>query len=67
MRYHSSLLRMPEMIQPTTVDSVALARRIRAHALRMTNAGGGSHIGAIFSCADILASRSEAFSRSTSF
>ena len=32
-----------------------LARRIRTHALRMTNAGGGSHIGAIFSCADILA------------
>lgn len=33
----------------------ALARRIRIHALRMTSAGGGSHIGAIFSCADILA------------
>jgi transketolase len=32
-----------------------LARQIRTHALRMTNAGGGSHIGAIFSCADILA------------
>jgi len=33
----------------------ALARRIRTHALRMTSIGGGSHIGAIFSCADILA------------
>jgi transketolase len=33
----------------------ALARRIRIDALRMTNAGGGSHVGAIFSCADILA------------
>jgi transketolase len=33
----------------------ALAKRIRIHALRMTSAGGGSHIGAIFSCADILA------------
>jgi transketolase len=33
----------------------ALARRIRTHALRMTSLGGGSHIGAIFSCADILA------------
>ena len=32
-----------------------LASRIRTHALRMTSAGGGSHIGAIFSCADILA------------
>jgi transketolase len=36
-------------------DSVALARRIRTHALHMTSIGGGSHIGAIFSCADILA------------
>jgi hypothetical protein len=33
----------------------ALAKRIRTHALHMTNKGGGSHIGAIFSCADILA------------
>jgi transketolase len=32
-----------------------LARRIRIHALRMTSAGGGSHIGSVFSCADILA------------
>jgi len=32
-----------------------LARRIRIHALRMTSLGGGSHIGAILSCADILA------------
>ena len=32
----------------------ALARRIRTHALRMTSLGGGAHIGAIFSCADIL-------------
>ena len=30
-------------------------RRIRTHALRMTSLGGGAHIGAIFSCADILA------------
>jgi len=33
----------------------ALARRIRIHALRMTSIGGGSHIAAVFSCADILA------------
>lgn len=33
----------------------SLARRIRVHALQMTSIGGGSHIGAIFSCADILA------------
>lgn len=32
-----------------------LAGRIRVHALKMTSKGGGSHIGAIFSCADILA------------
>ena len=38
-----------------TNDSCALAKRIRIYALRMTSAGGGSHIGAIFSCADILA------------
>jgi len=55
MRDHSLLLRVPEISQQAAVDSVALARRIRAHALRMTSAGGGSHIGAIFSCADILA------------
>jgi transketolase len=36
-------------------DTRALANRIRTHALRMTSRGGGSHIGAIFSCADILA------------
>jgi transketolase len=39
----------------TSNGSNALARRIRAHALHMTSVGGGSHIGAIFSCADILA------------
>jgi transketolase len=33
----------------------ALARRVRTHALRMTSVGGGAHIGAVFSCADILA------------
>jgi transketolase len=30
------------------------ARRVRKHALRMTNRGGGSHIGAVFSMADII-------------
>jgi transketolase len=33
----------------------ALAYRIRRHALRMTSLGGSSHIGAVFSIADILA------------
>jgi transketolase len=37
------------------VDSRELAKRIRIHSLGMTNRGGGAHIGAIFSCADILA------------
>src|SRR5579864_1611305 len=32
-----------------------LARRVRIHALRMTRAGGGAHVGSVFSCADILA------------
>jgi transketolase len=36
-------------------DSKQFARRIRTHALQMTSLGGGAHIGAIFSCADILA------------
>ncbi len=31
------------------------AKRVRIHALRMTNRGGGSHIGAVFSMADIIA------------
>jgi transketolase len=39
----------------TISSTQALAKRIRTHALHMTNKGGGSHIGAIFSCADILA------------
>jgi transketolase len=37
------------------IQTEELARRIRIHALRMTNRSGGSHIGAIYSCADILA------------
>lgn len=36
-------------------DTIELARRIRLHALNMTSSGGASHIGAVFSCADILA------------
>jgi transketolase len=33
----------------------ALAKRIRIHALKMTSGGGSSHIGAVFSMADIVA------------
>jgi len=36
----------------TTVD---LAKRVRVHALRMTSKSGAAHVGAAFSCADILA------------
>jgi transketolase len=36
------------------LDSRALARRIRIHALKMTSAAGSSHIGAVLSMADIL-------------
>jgi transketolase len=37
------------------VESTELARRIRKHALRMTSGGGSSHIGAVFSMADLVA------------
>jgi transketolase len=37
------------------VESTELAQRIRKHALRMTSEGGSSHIGAVFSMADIVA------------
>jgi transketolase len=47
---------MLEQTAETHIEEVReLAMKIRKHALRMTNLGGGSHIGAIFSCADILA------------
>lgn len=36
-------------------DTVALAARIRRHALRMTSTGGSSHIGSVLSMADIVA------------
>jgi transketolase len=42
------------MISAIPNGTRGLARRIRIHALRMTSIGGGSHIGAILSCADIL-------------
>lgn len=32
-----------------------MARRVRIHALRMTSAGGSSHVGAVFSMADVIA------------
>lgn len=37
------------------IDSTDLAKRIRAHALRMTHKARASHIGSCFSMADILA------------
>jgi transketolase len=40
---------------PNLIDSVSLAKRIRLHALRMTSLGGTSHIGSVFSMADVLA------------
>ena len=36
-------------------NSKELAKKIRLHALKMTHVGGSSHIGSIFSIADILA------------
>ena len=43
------------MISTTLNGTHKLAHRVRTHALRMTSVGGGAHIGAVFSCADILA------------
>jgi transketolase len=40
---------------PVFRGTVELARKIRLHALRMTNRAGSSHIGSILSCADIVA------------
>lgn len=37
------------------LDTIAMARRIRLHTLRMTSSGGSSHVGSIFSMADIIA------------
>lgn len=37
------------------MDTVAFAKRIRLHALRMTSLGGSSHIGSIFSMTDLVA------------
>ncbi len=38
-----------------SVDTRALARRLRGHALRMTHLARASHIGSCLSVADILA------------
>jgi transketolase len=40
---------------PPNTDLKELARRIRVHVVRMTNAGGSPHVGAGLSIADILA------------
>lgn len=40
---------------PKGIDTRGLARAVRIHCLRMTSAGGSSHIGSCFSCVDILA------------
>ncbi|HLA71093.1 MAG TPA: transketolase [Steroidobacteraceae bacterium] len=37
------------------MESTELAKRIRKHALRMTSEGGSSHVGAVFSMADLVA------------
>jgi transketolase len=41
-----------QLAQQTSIDA---ARAVRAHVLRMTNAGRSSHVGSALSCADILA------------
>ena len=59
----SGMFVMPwrRFMRPKTVhdDETArlrdLAKRIRLHALRMTSTGGSSHIGSVFSMADMLA------------
>jgi transketolase len=37
------------------MDSLTLAREVRAHVLRMTSGGRSSHVGSALSCADLLA------------
>ncbi len=37
------------------MNTIALAKKIRLHALRMTSRGSSSHIGSVFSMADIIA------------
>lgn len=44
----------PEPARRAT-DTVALARRIRVHALHMTSRGGSAHIASVLSMADVLA------------
>lgn len=44
-----------QSVASEAVDTVELARRIRIDVLKMTNKGGSSHIGSVFSMADILA------------
>jgi transketolase len=39
----------------TAVDTVALAHRIRCDVLEMVSRGGSSHVGAVFSMADLIA------------
>jgi transketolase len=43
------------MLLLNAVDTLALARRLRTHALRMTHRANASHIGSCLSMADILA------------
>ncbi len=42
------------MLHNTGTDAKTLARKIRLHALRMTSLGGTSHIGSVFSNADVM-------------
>lgn len=49
-----TVLAKPELM-PMGIPSGRLAKAIRIHCLRMTSAGGSSHIGSCLSCADILA------------
>jgi transketolase len=46
---------MDDRVTSASNDTRELARRIRLHALHMTSRGGSSHIGSVFSMADILA------------
>jgi transketolase len=56
MRLHEERLDHAVSVAADPAEATeALALRIRRHALRMTNRGGGSHIGSVFSMADIVA------------
>ncbi len=51
----TGLARLDRVFQQNTIETRALARRLRIHTLQMTHRARASHVGSCFSIADILA------------